>query len=154
MHIALVAANKIAAGYRINALRSVDDGKIGWGFRGSENRSAAVARTRGMAPASCGTGELLADPAVQPVWISSTSENRPAQPRRCMTAGKRVIRDAARHDAGSAPFLFGEVPVLVVAQSGVSAFGAGVEDAAWAMPSCHFPTAPFACPRQGSQGLQ
>ena len=53
-------------------------------------------------------------------------------------AGGGVIPDITVHDADCVRFLLGEDPVSVVAQSGVSGMGAGVEDSVisvWAMPS-------------------
>jgi 1,5-anhydro-D-fructose reductase (1,5-anhydro-D-mannitol-forming) len=53
-------------------------------------------------------------------------------------AGGGVIPDITVHDADTVRFLLGEDPVTVVAQSGVSGMGRGVEDSVmsvWAMPS-------------------
>jgi 1,5-anhydro-D-fructose reductase (1,5-anhydro-D-mannitol-forming) len=53
-------------------------------------------------------------------------------------AGGGVVPDITVHDADVARFLLGEDPVSVVAQTGVSGLGHGVEDSAmsvWTMPS-------------------
>jgi 1,5-anhydro-D-fructose reductase (1,5-anhydro-D-mannitol-forming) len=53
-------------------------------------------------------------------------------------AGGGVIPDITVHDADTVRFLLGEDPVTVVAQSGVSGMGQGVEDSVmsvWSMPS-------------------
>lgn len=221
MRWALVGASTIAADFMINALRSVDGGKIDWLISGSVVRGRAYALTHGIPNVSTVLGDMLEDPAVQAVYISSTNEKHFAQAMACIAAGKHVIcekplaltldeaatmvraahaagvtfgtnhhlrcsgshravrdiiasgrigkvlsvrihhavhlpphlqgwrinnadagggviADITVHDADCVRFLLGEDPISVVAQSGVSGMGAGVEDSVmsvWAMPS-------------------
>ena len=221
MRWALVGASTIAAEFMINALRSVDNGKVDWVVSGGAAHANSFAATHGIATATTAMDDMLADLGVQAVYISSTNEKHSAQALACIAAGKHVlcekplamtvddaatmvraaeaagvifatnhhlrcsgshravrdliasgrigrvlslrihhavhlpphlqgwrindagagggvIPDITVHDADCARFLLGEDPVSVVAQSGMSGMGAGVEDSVmsvWAMPS-------------------
>ena len=221
MHWALVGASTIASDLMINALRSVDDGWIDWVVTGSVLHGDSFAKTHDIPKATNDLEVVLADAAVQAVYISSTNEKHCAQALASIAAGKHVlcekplamtfadavsmvqaasaagvtfatnhhlrcsgshravqgiinsgwigrvlslrihhavhlpphlqgwrindagagggvIPDITVHDADCVRFLLGQDPVSVVAQSGVSGMGAGVEDSVmsvWAMPS-------------------
>ncbi|MBC7674968.1 MAG: Gfo/Idh/MocA family oxidoreductase [Rhodoferax sp.] len=221
MHWALVGASTIASDHMINALRSVDDGWIDWVVTGSVLHGDSFAKTHDIPKTTTDLEVVLADAAVQAVYISSTNEKHCAQALASIAAGKHVlcekplamtvadavgmvqaasaagvtfatnhhlrcsgshravqgiinsgrigrvlslrihhavhlpphlqgwrindagagggvIPDITVHDADCVRFLLGQDPVSVVAQSGVSGMGAGVEDSVmsvWAMPS-------------------
>ncbi len=221
MQWALVGASTIATDFMINALRSVGGDDISWVVSGSDVRGKAYALANKIPAATTSLDKMLADPAVQAVYISSTNDKHCTQALACIAAGKHVIcekplalsvedaetmvqaaalagvvfatnhhlrcsgshrairdviadgrvgqvlsvrvhhavhlpphlqgwrindasagggviPDITVHDADCVRFLLGEDPVSVVAQSGVSGMGAGVEDSVmsvWAMPS-------------------
>ena len=221
MRWALVGASKIAADFMINALKSVDDGKIDWVVSGAANHAKRFALAHEISNVATDIGMMLADPVVEAVYISSTNDKHFAQAMACIAARKHVIcekplamtladasaivdaataagvmfatnhhlrcsgshrairdiivsgrigrvlslrihhavllppqlqewrvndanagggviADITVHDVDCARFLMGEDPVSVVAQSGVSGMGVGVEDSVmsvWMMPS-------------------
>lgn len=91
MHWALVGASTIAADHMINALRSVDNGKIDWVVSGSDDRGRAYALTHGIPNVSTDMDGMLGDPGVQAVYVSSTNDKHFAQAMACIAAGKHVI---------------------------------------------------------------
>lgn len=91
MNWALVGASTIAADYMINALRSVDGGQINWVVSGSEDHARGYAKAHDIPQATTSLYEMLADTAVQAVYISSTNEKHHAQALACIAAGKHVI---------------------------------------------------------------
>ena len=91
MRCALVGASTIAADFMIDALRRVDNGHIGWLVSGSESRATSYAQTHQIAAVTTRIDDMLADPAVQTVYISSTNDKHFAQANRCIAAGKHVI---------------------------------------------------------------
>lgn len=221
MQWALVGASTIATDYMIDALRLVDDGQVTWLVSSSDVRGAAFASINSIPFSSTSLTDVLAEPTVDAVYISSTNDKHCTQALACIAAGKHVlcekplamtlkeatamvraadaagvtfatnhhlrcsgshravrdiiasgqigkvlslrlhhavhlpphlqgwrindvaagggvIADITVHDADCVRFLLGEDPVSVVAQSGVSGMGSGVEDSVmsvWAMPS-------------------
>ena len=91
MRCALVGASTIAADFMIAALRRVDNGHIGWLVSGSESRATSYAQTHQIAAVTTRIDDMLADPTVQTVYISSTNDKHFAQANRCIAAGKHVI---------------------------------------------------------------
>ena len=91
MRCALVGASTIAADFMIDALRRVDNGHIGWLVSGSESRATSYAQTHQIAAVTTRIDDMLADPTVQTVYISSTNDKHFAQANRCIAAGKHVI---------------------------------------------------------------
>jgi 1,5-anhydro-D-fructose reductase (1,5-anhydro-D-mannitol-forming) len=91
MRWALIGASSVAADHMINAIRSVDDSKINWVVSGSEERARAYMTANGIAAASTHIEDMLADPTVQAVYISSTNEKHCEQALACIAAGKHVI---------------------------------------------------------------
>jgi 1,5-anhydro-D-fructose reductase (1,5-anhydro-D-mannitol-forming) len=91
MQWALVGASTIATDSMINALRSVDGGDISWVVSGSDVRGQAYAVANKIPTATTSLDEMLGDPAVQAVYISSTNDKHCAQTLACIAAGKHVI---------------------------------------------------------------
>lgn len=91
MRWALVGASTIAADHMINALRSVDNGKIDWVVSGSDDRGRAYALTHGIPKSTTDMDGMLGDAGVQAVYISSTNDKHFAQEMACIEAGKHVI---------------------------------------------------------------
>ena len=91
MRWALIGASTIAADFMISALRSVKAGTIDWIVSGNSGHSNTFALTHGIAKATTRINDMLADPEVQSVYVSSTNEKHCAQAMACIAAGKHVI---------------------------------------------------------------
>lgn len=221
MRWGLVGASNIAAQHMIGAFRAQPQGEVIGVVSGSVDHAADYAARHGIARHGTRLDEMLADPALDAVYISSTNEKHRDQALAAIAAGKHVIcekplamnvadavdmvraaaaagvtfatnhhlrcsgshrairkaiadgrigrvlsmrvnhavflpphlqgwrinaadagggviPDICVHDADCVRFLLGEDPVSVVAQTGVSGMGQGVEDSAmsvWTMPS-------------------
>ena len=91
MRWALVGASTIASDHLINAIRGVDHGGINWVVSGSVGHGNSFAKTHDIPNATTDLATMLADPAVQAVYISSTNEKHCAQATACIAAGKHVL---------------------------------------------------------------
>ena len=91
MRWALIGASTIAADFMISALRSGKAGTIDWVVSGNSGHSNTFALTHGIAKATTRINDMLADPEVQSVYVSSTNEKHCAQAMACIAAGKHVI---------------------------------------------------------------
>ena len=91
MYWGLVGASTIAAEYMIRALRSVEQGDIAWVVSGSDSHATRYAAQHGIPRATTSLDEMLADPGVTAVYISSTNEKHHAQALAAIAAGKHVL---------------------------------------------------------------
>ena len=91
MRWALIGASTIAADFMISALRRVKGGTIDWVVSGNSGHGNTFALTHGIAKATTRINDMLADPDVQAVYISSTNEKHFTQAMACIAAGKHVI---------------------------------------------------------------
>ena len=91
MRWALVGASTNASDHLINAIRGVDHGGINWVVSGSVGHGNSFAKTHDIPNATTDLATMLADPAVQAVYISSTNEKHCAQATACIAAGKHVL---------------------------------------------------------------
>lgn len=88
---ALIGASTIAGQYMIAALRAQQAGKISWVFSGSQARAISFANDHGIANASSQLEQVLRDPLVDAVYISSTNEEHYAHALAAIAAGKHVL---------------------------------------------------------------
>lgn len=86
----LIGASTIAAEHMIGALRG-QGGEIAWVMGGDAARASAYADQHGIAKSGSDLDALLADPAVDAVYISSTNEKHLAQALAAIAAGKHVL---------------------------------------------------------------
>jgi 1,5-anhydro-D-fructose reductase (1,5-anhydro-D-mannitol-forming) len=91
MHWGLVGASTIAAEHMIGAFRAQPGGAVGWVVSGSDDRARSYAATHGIAQATSRLEDMLADPQVVAVYISSTNEKHRAQALAAIAAGKHVL---------------------------------------------------------------
>lgn len=91
MNWALVGASTIAAGHMLRALRALEDGTVSWVVSGSLARATDFAATHRIAQATTSLATMLADPAVDAVYISSTNDKHCDQALAAIAAGKHVI---------------------------------------------------------------
>ncbi len=91
MHWALVGASTIASEHMIKALRDSGSDTIGWLVSGSDVHGRAFAADHGIARFTVTLDDMLADRAVEAVYISSTNEKHCAQALACIAAGKHVL---------------------------------------------------------------
>lgn len=86
----LVGASTIAAEHMIGAMRG-QGGQIGWVVSGKAEHAKAYAQTHGIAKSTTDLGEMLADPQIDAVYISSTNEKHMSQSLAAIAAGKHVL---------------------------------------------------------------
>ena len=89
MRWALVGASTIAAEHMIRALRR--HGEVDWVVSGDAVRGRDYAARHGIARATADLAEVLADPGVEAVYISTTNEKHRDQALAAIAAGKHVI---------------------------------------------------------------
>ena len=87
----LIGASTIAAEHMISAFRSQPDGQIGWVVSGNARHAKAYAATHNIPNATSNLAEMLADPKVDAVYISSTNEKHLGQALAAIEAGKHVL---------------------------------------------------------------
>lgn len=88
---ALVGASTIADEWMINAIRSQPDGSIEAVVSGSAERAREFANKHAIPRSSTDLNEILADPEIDAVYISSTNEKHLPQVLAAATAGKHVL---------------------------------------------------------------
>ncbi len=86
----LVGASTIAAQHMIGAMR-MDGGEPGWIVSSKADHAHAYAQTHGIAKATADINDMLADPDVGAVYISSTNEKHLPQALASIAAGKHVL---------------------------------------------------------------
>lgn len=91
MHWGLIGASTIAAQHMIGAFRSTPGGAVDWINSGNADRAKAYAAEHGIGRATTDLSEMLADPALESVYISSTNEKHHAQALAAIDAGKHVL---------------------------------------------------------------
>ena len=89
MHWGLIGASTIAADFMIGALRGA--GSIGCVVSSTLPHANAFAKRHAIANATTSLAEMLADPAIAAVYISSTNEKHHPQAMAAIAAGKHVI---------------------------------------------------------------
>ena len=87
----LIGASNIARQFMVNAINAQPDAQVIGVASSSVERGAAFARENGLTQAYASVDELLADPAVSCVYISTTNEHHFAQAVAAARAGKHVL---------------------------------------------------------------
>ncbi|HEX5498200.1 MAG TPA: Gfo/Idh/MocA family oxidoreductase, partial [Thermomicrobiales bacterium] len=87
----LIGASTIAREWMIPAIRSQDENRIVAVAGSDPARVAAYAREQGIPQAARTVEALLADPAIDIVYISSTNERHYDQAMAAIRAGKHVL---------------------------------------------------------------
>ena len=87
----LIGASTIASQHMIDAIRAQPGHEVVAISSRSAERAAAYARTHGIAQAHASVQDLLADPAVDVVYISTTNELHRGQVLAAAAAGKHVL---------------------------------------------------------------
>lgn len=87
----VVGASTIAREHMVAALRSAPGSDLGWIVSNDAGRAGKFARDFAIAKATDRLDDMLADPAVGAVYISSTNEKHAAQALAAMAAGKHVL---------------------------------------------------------------
>lgn len=91
MNWALIGASTIASQYMITAIRAQAAGQVLSVVSGSKDRATAFARDHDIALAASDLEDVLRDPAVTAVYISSTNDKHEAQALAAIAAGKHVL---------------------------------------------------------------
>lgn len=86
----LIGASTIAAEHMIGAFRA-NGGTVAHVVSGKADHAAAYAATHGIAAHGTDLAAMLADPAIDAVYISSTNEKHRAQALAAIAAGKHVL---------------------------------------------------------------
>jgi 1,5-anhydro-D-fructose reductase (1,5-anhydro-D-mannitol-forming) len=88
---ALIGASTIADEWMINAIHSQPDGSIETIVSGSETRAREFAQKHGIPSFSTDLAAVLADPAIDAIYVSSTNEKHLPQVLAAANAGKHVL---------------------------------------------------------------
>ncbi|TNC74733.1 Gfo/Idh/MocA family protein [Rubellimicrobium roseum] len=91
MRWGLVGASTIAAEQMIGAFRSLPGSEVTWVVSGQPAHAADFAGRHGIPSSTTSLDEMLADPAVDAVYISSTNEKHRSQALAAIAAGKHVL---------------------------------------------------------------
>ncbi|MCG5078322.1 Gfo/Idh/MocA family oxidoreductase [Paraburkholderia sp. RG36] len=91
VHWALVGASTIAEEWMINAIRAQPDGAIKAIVSGDIGRARKFADKHAIAQASADLDEVLKDPQINAIYISSTNEKHLPQVLAAAAAGKHVL---------------------------------------------------------------
>ena len=91
MRWGLIGASRIAANHMIDAIRSQAGSEIVSVLSSDAGRGAAFAEAHGIARAFTALDEMLADPALDVVYISTTNERHFPQAMAAIAAGKHVL---------------------------------------------------------------
>ena len=87
----LVGASTIASQFMINAIRADNPDAVKWLVTGSADRADTYATAHGISKITTDLDQMLADPDVDTVYISSTNEKHHIQAMRAIEAGKNVL---------------------------------------------------------------
>jgi 1,5-anhydro-D-fructose reductase (1,5-anhydro-D-mannitol-forming) len=90
MRWGLVGASNIAAGHMIGAFRG-EGGEVAWVVSGNESHARDYAERNRIGRAGTDLSDMLADPSVDAVYISSTNEKHKSQALAAIAAGKHVL---------------------------------------------------------------
>ncbi|MGH1415411.1 MAG: Gfo/Idh/MocA family protein [Pelagimonas sp.] len=91
MNWALIGTSTIAGQYMIGAIRSHAGADITWVQSSSAARAKAFSDAQGIASSTSDLTEVLTDPDLDAVYISSTNEKHFAQSMAAIEAGKHVL---------------------------------------------------------------
>jgi 1,5-anhydro-D-fructose reductase (1,5-anhydro-D-mannitol-forming) len=91
MQWGLIGASTIAADFMVGALRSDGQDDIGWVVSATQQHAASFAERHAIARATTSLADMLGDPQVAAVYISSTNEKHHSQAMAAIAAGKHVI---------------------------------------------------------------
>ena len=91
MRWALLGASRIASGFMIDAIRAQNGHEVAALLSASEERGRDFARTHGIERHSTDLDDVLADPEIGAVYISTTNEKHHAQAMAAIAAGKHVL---------------------------------------------------------------
>ena len=87
----LIGASTIARQYMVDAIRAQDGNEVVAVMSSSADRATQFATENGIAGAYASIDSLLADPAVQAVYVSTTNELHHSQVLAAAKAGKHVL---------------------------------------------------------------
>lgn len=88
---ALLGASTVADEWMVNAIRTQPEGAVEAVVGGNADRVRQFAEKHGIAKSSTRLGEVLADPAIQAVYVSSTNDKHMPQVLAAAAAGKHVL---------------------------------------------------------------
>lgn len=91
MNWGLIGASTIASQFMINAIRSQDDHDVLSVLSSSEKRGREYARSHQIPHSFSDLADLLADPEIDAVYISTTNEKHKDQALAAIAAGKHVL---------------------------------------------------------------
>ncbi len=91
MRWGMCGASTIGAEHMIKAFRAQAAGQVAWVVSGSESHVQAYAGTHQIAHWGVSLGDMLAEPTIEAVYISSTNEKHFAQAMAAIAAGKHVL---------------------------------------------------------------
>lgn len=87
----LIGASTIASQWMIDAFRTNDQAAVKWLVSGSEERGKTYAKDHNIPNSTSDLGQMLEDPDVTSVYISSTNEKHHSQALAAIAAGKHVL---------------------------------------------------------------
>ena len=87
----LIGGSTIARQHMVRAIQAEPGSRIGWIASGCRVRAEEFATDSGISRATDRVGDVLADPEVTCVYISSTNEKHGAQTLAALAAGKHVL---------------------------------------------------------------
>ena len=91
MRWGMCGASTIGAEHMIKAFRVQAAGQVSWVVSGSESHARAYAKQHQIAQWGVSLDDMLADPTIKAVYISSTNEKHHAQAMAAIAAGKHVL---------------------------------------------------------------
>lgn len=91
MNWALIGTSTIAGQYMTDAIRTQAGAEVTWALSASASRAQSFADAQGIARSSDNLAEILADPKVDAVYISSIIDKHYAQAMAAIAAGKHVL---------------------------------------------------------------
>lgn len=91
MRWGLIGASTIAAEHMIPAFRAAEAQSVGWIVSSTAERAAEFAAQHGIARSGDRLDDMLADPQITAVYISSTNEKHHDQALAALAAGKHVL---------------------------------------------------------------
>lgn len=91
MKWALIGASRIASGYVIDAIRAQNGHEVVSVLSSDAGRGREYAEAHGLAKSSTDLDEILADPEIDAVYISTTNEKHHPQAMAAIAAGKHIL---------------------------------------------------------------
>lgn len=91
MRWGMCGASTIGAEHMINAFRAQPAGQVAWVVSGSEGHVQAYAEAHQISQWGVSLDDMLAEPTIEAVYISSTNDKHRAQAMATIAAGKHVL---------------------------------------------------------------